>query len=198
MVETATDVGLKVAVGHASAQPVGGARDASRNSQGTIIAVGALSTKVRTLRSEEVTIPNAVVASQTTTDYSRFADSVLTKTSVTIGYDVPWRQVHALLLLAAERTPGLRREPRPRVIQTSLEDSAVQYTLLFCLERQESRFVTIGRLHENVQDLFNEYGVQIMSPRYESDPAEPKVVPKEAWFAAPAKADLPADRQVSR
>ena len=103
--------------------------------------LGVLSTKVRTLRREEVTIPNAVVVAQTTTDYSRFGETrgVFTPTSVTIGYDAPWRQVQALLLLAAERTPGLRREPKPIVLQAALEDFYVKYTLLVCLERQESR-----------------------------------------------------------
>ena len=150
--------------------------------------LGVLSTKVKTLRNEDVTIPNAVVVSQTTTDYSRFGDTegVFTPTSVTIGYDTPWRQVHALLLQAAERTPGLRREPKPVVLQAALEDFYVKYTLLVCLERQQSRPFTLGALHANIQDLFNEYGVQIMSPNYVLDPAAPKVVPKKDWFAAPA------------
>src|SRR5262249_10576802 len=86
--------------------------------------LGVLSTEGKTLWAEARTIPNAVVVSQTTIDYSRFTanDSVFTPMSVTIGYDAPWRQVHALLLLAADRTPGLLREPRPLVIQASLED----------------------------------------------------------------------------
>jgi small-conductance mechanosensitive channel len=159
--------------------------------EGTVTHLGLLSTKIKTLQLEEVTIPNAVVASQTATDYSRFAESegVFTATSVTIGYDAPWRQVHSLLLLAAERTPGLRKEPKPRVYQTSLEDFYVKYTLWVSLERQESRLVTFDTLHANIQDLFNEYGVQIMSPNYLADPAAPKVVPKKDWFAAPAKRD---------
>jgi len=74
--------------------------------------VGVLSTKLRTPKAEEVTIPNAVVVSQTATDYSRFAESVRTTTAVTIGYDAPWRQVHALLLLAAGRTCD-QRSPHP-------------------------------------------------------------------------------------
>jgi small-conductance mechanosensitive channel len=157
--------------------------------QGTVIHLGVLSTKVRSLWSEEVTIPNAVVVSQTTTDYSRTggADGVFTTTSVTIGYDAPWRQVQALLLLAAERTPGLRAAPKPQVLQASLEDFYVKYTLLVCLEQQEARLVTLDALHANIQDLFNEHGVQIMSPNYMLDPAAPKVVPKEQWFAAPAR-----------
>ena len=86
-------------------------RARSATSEGTVTHLGVLSTKVRTLRQEEVTIPNAVVVAQTTTDYSRLGETegVFTPTSVTIGYDTPWRQVHALLLLAAERTAGPAR-----------------------------------------------------------------------------------------
>ena len=115
--------------------------------EGTVTHLGVLSTKVKTLRQEEVTIPNAVVVAQTTTDYSRPSDTegVFTPTSVTIGYDAPWRQVHSLLLLAAERTAGLRREPNPIVLQTALEDFYVKYTLLVCLERQQSRLDHPGR-----------------------------------------------------
>jgi len=159
--------------------------------EGTVTHLGVLSTKIKTLRQEEVTVPNAVVVSQTTTDYSRPGDQegVFTPTSVTIGYDAPWRQVHALLLLAAERTPGLRREPKPVVLQMALQDFYVKYTLFVCLERQESRPFTLHTLHAHIQDLFNEYGVQIMSPNYRGDPAKPKIVAKKDWFAAPAFPD---------
>src|SRR6185312_6556368 len=110
---------------------------------------------------------------------------------VTIGYDTPWRQVQSLLLQAADRTTGLRREPKPMVLQAALEDFYVKYTLFVCLEQQQSRPYTLHALHANIQDLFNEYGVQIMSPNYVLDPQAPKVVPKQNWFAAPASADLP-------
>jgi small-conductance mechanosensitive channel len=160
--------------------------------EGNVIHLGILSTKIKTLRNEDVTIPNAVVVAQTTTDYSRFGDSdgVFVPTSVTIGYDTPWRQVHALLLEAAGRTDGLRQDPKPVVLQASLEDFYVKYTLLFCLKRQETRPFTLDTLHANIQDLFNEYGVQIMSPNYVVDPAAPKVVARRDWFAAPAEPGL--------
>jgi small-conductance mechanosensitive channel len=156
--------------------------------EGTVNHLGVLSTKLRTLWNEDVTIPNAVVVAQTTTDYSRFGntDGVFTPTSITIGYDTPWRQVHALLLQAAERTADLRRHPKPFVLQEALEDVYVKYTLLVSLVRQETRPYTLNALHANIQDLFNEYGVQIMSPSYEADPPQPKVVPREGWYAAPA------------
>jgi small-conductance mechanosensitive channel len=80
----------------------------------------------------------------------------------------------------------LRADHKPVVFQTALEDFYVKYTLLVGLERQDRRVPTLAALHANIQDVFNEYGVQIMSPHYESDPASKKVVPKAEWFAAPA------------
>jgi small-conductance mechanosensitive channel len=161
--------------------------------EGTVVHLGVLSTKIKSPLDEDLTIPNAVVVGQTTTDYSRSGDTVgvFTPTSVTIGYDAPWRQVHALLLAAAERTPGLRADPRPFVIQAGLEDFYVKYTLLTCLERQQSRLLTLDKLHANIQDMFNEHGVQIMSPNYMLDPAAPKIVAKEKWFTAPARPGEP-------
>jgi small-conductance mechanosensitive channel len=166
--------------------------------EGTVIHLGILSTKLRTFRGEEATIPNAVVVSQTTTDYSRFGEKgeTFTPTSVTIGYDTPWRQIHALLLLAAERTAGIRRDPKPYVLQEALQDFYVKYTLFVCLENQEKRYFTLNTLHANIQDLFNEYGVQIMSPNYLADPSAPKVVARNNWYAAPAPVDEGAQPQL--
>jgi small-conductance mechanosensitive channel len=166
--------------------------------EGTVTHVGILSTKVRTPRREEITIPNAVVTAQTTVDYSRFApsDGVMTPTSVTIGYDTPWRQVEALLLTAAERTAGIRREPKPVVIQAALEDFYVKYVLLVSLDQQDRKALVLNQLHGNIQDQFNEHGVQIMSPNYEADPEAPKIVAKKDWHAAPAAP--PAEESGSR
>ena len=156
--------------------------------EGTVTHLGPLSTKMKTERREEVTIPNAVVISQTMTNYSRFAatEGVMLPTSVTIGYDAPWRQVHALLLLAAERTAGIRKEPPPVVRQTKLDDFYVAYTLLVALEEPRLRYVLLDRLHANIQDAFNEHGVQIMSPHYEMDPQAAKLVPRDRWSPPPA------------
>ena len=161
--------------------------------EGTVTHLGSLSTKIKTPRSEDVTIPNAVVVSTPVINYSRFAESeaVLVPTTVTIGYAVPWRQIHALLLLAAERTSGIKRDPPPFVLQTDLRDFYVQYTLFVSVDQPHLRARTLGALRANVQDAFNEFGVQIMSPSYEADPSEPKVVPREQWYAAPAAAPDP-------
>jgi small-conductance mechanosensitive channel len=163
---------------------------------GMVTEVSLLSTKVVTPRREQVTIPNAVLAGTMITNYSRLAgeDGAIVSTAVTIGYDAPWRQVHALLLLAAERTPGLRREPRPYVLQKALSDFYVEYELRAHLERAENRFQVLSDLHAQIQDAFNEFGVQIMSPHFEGQPERPVVNPPAAWHAAPAApAGPPAD-----
>jgi len=157
--------------------------------EGRVKEIGMLSTKLSTVRREEVAIPNAVLVGTATTNYTSLAgaDGPLVTTAVTIGYDAPWRQVHALLEQAASRTPGVRQSPEPRVLQRGLSDYYVEYQLLAHLERPEDRFGVLSALHANIQDAFNEAGVQIMSPHYVMQPAEPVIVPKEKWFAGPAK-----------
>ena len=158
--------------------------------EGTVTQVGVLSTKIRTPRGEEVTIPNAVVVAATTTNYSRFAtEGVYMPTSVTIGYDTPWRQVESLLLMAAARTTGVRKTPEPKVRQSELQDFYVKYTLLVCVEAPDRRLQILSTLHANILDAFNEFGVQIMSPNYEADPEGLKIVPKDRWHAAPARTE---------
>jgi small-conductance mechanosensitive channel len=155
---------------------------------GVVSEVGAFSTRIVTARGEEVNIPNTVLVGSTTTNFSRLAGEkgALLSTVVTIGYDAPWRQVHSLLELAAARTPGLRAEPKPYVLQRALSDFYVEYELRAHLQKAETWFAVQSELHARIQDAFNEYGVQIMSPNYEADPSGPKVVPPDRWYAAPA------------
>ena len=160
--------------------------------EGIVLSVGPLSSKIKTARGEEVTIPNAVVVSHVTTNYSRYdkSEGVFFATSITIGYDTPWRQVRALLLLAAERTEGVRKSPAPRVRQAALHDAYVEYALLVALDQPHERGLVLDRLHANILDAFNEFDVQITSPNYEADPESAKTVPRSRWYAAPAVADV--------
>ena len=156
--------------------------------EGTVAEVGLVATRIRTPWQELVTIPNAVVLGAATTNYSRMdrADTLWYRTSVTIGYDAPWRQVHAMLCQAAERTQGIRREPPPFVLQSSLSDFYVEYILNFQPEEPAQRVFILSELHTNIQDAFNENGVQILSPHFMSQPEHSVVVPRERWWSAPA------------
>jgi small-conductance mechanosensitive channel len=156
--------------------------------EGEVIEVGFLATKLRTPRQEEITIPHSVLVGTATTKYSSLAgdNGMAVTTSVTVGYDVPWRQVHALLQLGAARTEGLRRQPPPRVMQRELSDVCVQYMLLAHLEDGRNRAAVLSELHAQIQDAFNEFGTQIMAPHFEAQPEKPVVVPKSKWYAPPA------------
>jgi len=157
--------------------------------EGTVSEVGVLSTKIVTPKREAVTVPNAVLVGSAITNYSRLAgdQGAMVATTVTIGYDTPWRQVHAMLVLAAERTPGVRKEPRPFVLQQALADFYPEYQLIVYLDHPESRYLVLSKLHAAIQDVFNEHGVQIMSPNFRAQPAEKVWVPKENWHASPAR-----------
>jgi small-conductance mechanosensitive channel len=161
------------------------------DTEGTVQEVGMFSTQLRTGLGETLTIPNSIVVGSVSKNYSRAAagTAYLVDTAVTIGYSTPWRQVEAMLLEAARRTRGLAAEPPPFVRQTALSDFYVEYRLaaLVPAENPPPRLEVLNALHANVQDVFNEYGVQIMSPHYESDPSQPQVVPKASWYAAPAR-----------
>jgi small-conductance mechanosensitive channel len=159
--------------------------------EGTVLKVGAISTKLLTPNNEEVTIPNSVLIEDSITNYSqRFTDSSsVLSTSVTIGYDTPWRQVHAMLLMAAGQVEGILGTPEPYVVQKALTDFYIQYELFVVVEWPGERLAVLSKLHSKIQDTFNEYGVQIMSPQYYEQPPQPLVVPKEKWFAPPAKTE---------
>jgi small-conductance mechanosensitive channel len=150
-------------------------------------------THLRSVKNEEITVPNSTILNSTVTNFSRLARErgLILHTIVGVGYEAPWRQVEAMLLEAAARTPGLLREPAPFVLQRSLDDFAVKYELnVYCDKPQESLNL-YAALHRNILDLFNEHGVQIMTPAYESDPESLKVVPKDQWYAPPAEPPSP-------
>src|SRR5262245_38653047 len=149
-------------------------------------------THLKTIKNEDVVVPNSTILTSQVVNYSAYAagPGLILHTTVGIGYEVPWRQVEAMLLMAAGRTAGLRAEPPPFVAQVSLGDFAVNYVLnVYCGDAHAMERLYTA-LHQNIQDVFNEYGVQIMTPSYEADPSSPKVVPKEHWHDAPA--EMPA------
>jgi small-conductance mechanosensitive channel len=155
---------------------------------GDVQEMRVLVTHLRTPKNEEVVIPNSTILNGEVTNYSTMArdQGLILHTTVGIGYDVPWRQVEAMLLLAAERTEGLLKEPKPFIRQKSLADFAVNYELNAYCGDAAQMMQLYTEMHRNIQDVFNENDVQIMSPAYEADPAEPKVVPKERWYTPPA------------
>jgi small-conductance mechanosensitive channel len=155
---------------------------------GDVTAIRLQVTHLRTVKNEEAVVPNSTILSSAVTNFTTLARSqgLLLHTTVGIGYETPWRQVEAMLLLAAERTPGLLAEPRPFVLQRSLGDFCINYELNAATDTPQRMLALYDLLHRNILDVFNEYDVQIMTPAYVQDPPVPKVVPRAQWHAAPA------------
>lgn len=159
--------------------------------EGTVVELGLFTTRIRTGLGEELTLPNSLILSNVSRNYSRTVKGpgYILDTTVTIGYDTPWRQVHAMLIEAARKTPGVLPDPPPRVFQTALSDYYPEYRLVCQAIPSEPcpRAEVMNALHANIQDTFNAYGVQIMSPHYRGDPTDLKIVPRDQWYLTPAK-----------
>ena len=135
---------------------------------GDVIEKTLLVTRLRTIKNVDVSIPNSVLLSSQIVNYSAVSKEkgLILHTTVTIGYDVPWRQVHDLLTQAALETSEVLENPKPFVLQTSLDDFYVSYELNAYTNASMRMASTYSQLHANIQDKFNEAGVEIMSPHY--------------------------------
>lgn len=135
---------------------------------GNVIEKTPLVTRIKTPKNEVVTIPNSFIMSSHTVNYSASAREygLIIHSEVTIGYDVPWRQVHQLLIEATLNTPGVIDDPRPFVLETSLSDWYPVYQINAYIREADKLAQIYSDLHQNIQDRFNEAGIEIMSPHY--------------------------------
>lgn len=156
---------------------------------GEVLRIRSMVTHLRSHKNEEVVIPNSTILNGEITNYSAMADKygLILHTSVGIGYEVPWRQVEAMLLMAAERTEGLQPRTEPFVLQTALGDFSITYELNVYTRKVDQIPKIYAELHRNIQDVFNEYEVAIMTPHYIEDTKSAKIVKKEHWYTSPAR-----------
>ena len=166
---------------------------------GDVIEMRLQVTHLRSTKNEEIVIPNSQILGGEVVNFSSLArvNGLILHTEVGIGYESPWRQVEAMLHEAARRTPGLTA---PFVLLKRLGDFAITYELNATCEDVKAMFPLYAALHRNILDVFNEYGVQIMTPAYEGDPPEPKIVRPKDWYMAPASSEVerPALNQAER
>jgi small-conductance mechanosensitive channel len=156
---------------------------------GDVEEVRLFVTRLRTVKNEEVVVPNSKILDSEITNYSSLARErgLILHTTVGIRYETPWRQVEAILLEAAARTEGLSRDTAPFVLKKELGTFCVIYELNVYCDEAGKMILVYTQLNSNILDTFNEYGIQIMTPSYEGDTEQLKVVPREHWYAAPAR-----------
>jgi small-conductance mechanosensitive channel len=136
---------------------------------GDVIEKSMLVTRVKTIKNEIISIPNSTVMSSHTINYSNESETgqgLILHTTITIGYDVPWKLMHETLLKAASRTNLLLKEPNPFVLQTSLDDFYVSYQINAYTKNPNKQAGIYSDLHQNIQDCCNEVGIEILSPHY--------------------------------
>lgn len=138
---------------------------------GDVLEKTMLVTRIKTVKNEVITIPNSSVLSSNTTNYSSQAkeEGLVIYTTITIGYDVPWREMHEVLIEAALRTEYVDKNPAPYVYQTSLEDFYAAYQINAYTRYPEKQGEIYSSLHQNIQDVCNEHGIEIMSPHYRAN-----------------------------
>ncbi len=137
---------------------------------GDVIEKAFLVTRIKTIKNEIITIPNAAILNGNTTNYSLAAkeEGLVIHTTVTIGYDTPWPKVHQMLIDAALRCDGILKEKQPFVLQTSLDDWYVSYQLNAYTDQPHQMALLYSTLHQEIQNVFFENGVEIMSPHYQT------------------------------
>jgi small-conductance mechanosensitive channel len=137
---------------------------------GDVIEKSLLVTRIRTVKNEIISVPNSTVMNSHTVNYSSDAPEkgLIIHTTVTIGYDTPWRDMHQALIDAALRTELILKEPTPFVLQTSLDDFYVSYQINAYIKEPNKQVVIYSDLHQNIQDTCNERGIEILSPHYRS------------------------------
>jgi small-conductance mechanosensitive channel len=135
---------------------------------GDVLGKTLLATRIRTIKNEDVTVPNSLVLGSHIVNFSACAaeGGLILHTSVTIGYDAPWRRIHELLIASALSTQGILRTPLPFVLQTSLNDFYVAYEINAYTNEPTRMAVIYAEIHQNIQDKFNEAGVEICSPHF--------------------------------
>ena len=135
---------------------------------GDVIEKNLLVTRIRTIKNEKITVPNSAILSGHTINYTTSSSHIglILHSTVTIGYDVPWPQVHQALTEAALRCTWVLKEPAPFVLQTSLEDFYVSYQINAYTANPHKQAFTYSELHQHIQDVFNASGIEILSPHY--------------------------------
>jgi len=159
---------------------------------GEVVEKTLLVTRILTPKAEVITIPNATVMSGSVKNFSIQArkDGVIFYTTVSIGFDAPWRTVHQLLMSAALGTDHVLQQPAPFVLQRSLDDFYVTYELNAYTDAPREVLNIYSDLHRNIQDAFNEAGVEICSPHFSAlRDGNPIAIPEQyikAGYTAPA------------
>lgn len=135
---------------------------------GNVIEKSPFVTRIRTIKNEVVTIPNSHIMSSNTVNYSASARQygLIIHTMLTMGYDVPWRKVHELMINSALNTKGVLAQPEPFVLETELNDNYMCYQINAYIKNADEMPEIMSDLLQNIQDAFNKAGIELFAPHH--------------------------------
>lgn len=141
------------------------------DASGDVIEMTLLVTRIKTVKNVVITIPNSMVMGSQIVNYSSdsIREPLILNTTVTLGYDVPWRKVHRVLIESALNTEGILDQPAPFVLQTALGDFSISYELNACTDNPHAMSKILSDLHASVLDGCNQAGIEILSPTYQAN-----------------------------
>ncbi|MDR1680545.1 MAG: mechanosensitive ion channel family protein [Prevotellaceae bacterium] len=160
---------------------------------GNVIEKNSLVTRIRTVKNEVITIPNATIMASQTINYTHSAEAygLILHAVVTMGYEIAWRRMHELLIEAGQKTIHVLNDPKPFVNQIALDDFYVQYEINIYTQNADAMTAIYADLNQNIQDIFNREGIELLAPHiYAHRGTGGVAIPKD--FVKPATAKAPA------
>jgi len=139
---------------------------------GDLIEKNFLVIRICTPTNKIITIPNSSLLSSNVINFSissrELNRNLIIQTTITLGYDLPWRKAHKTLIEAALETEHILKEPAPFVLQTRIDNFYISYQLNAYTNQPNLMVIIYSELHQNIQDKCNEAGIEILSPSYTS------------------------------
>jgi small-conductance mechanosensitive channel len=135
---------------------------------GFVVEKSAFVVRLRNIKNEFITFPNLTVLNSEVINFNTSGEQegLILHAKITVGYDVPWRDVYKILIGAATKTPHIQETPKPFVLQTSLEDFYATYELNVYTKEIERVLLIYSLLYQNIQDEFKGAGISMYAPHY--------------------------------
>ena len=138
---------------------------------GNVMEKSAFVTRIKTPKNEIVTIPNSLIMTAHTINYSASARDfgLIIHSNITIGYDVPWQKAHELLIRAAKETDGVIKDREPFVFNLDMENYCNSYQINVYISDADMMPKILTKLHSKIQDVFLQEGIDIETPMLVSE-----------------------------
>ncbi|AGB01778.1 mechanosensitive ion channel family protein [Methanoregula formicica] len=132
---------------------------------GDVVRLGARSTRIRTMDSQIVTIPNTTVTSNVVTNYSMPDTTLKVRIPFSVAYGTDMDKVTEILLSiardAVEKTPWVLSEPAPAVFLREFGESALNGQLTLWINDFSLQWETEDWINREILSRFQREGIEM-------------------------------------